>query len=74
MDFRPLNDIERRNLITALRGNGDGKGWRGSPIETPSPCAQVSRLQESRCAVTPRWQMILVSGSTFGLSFLDKMR
>jgi len=24
MDFRPLNDIERRNLITALRGNADG--------------------------------------------------
>jgi hypothetical protein len=24
MDFRPLNDVERRNLITALRGNGDG--------------------------------------------------
>ena len=24
MDFRPLNDIERRNLISALRGNGDG--------------------------------------------------
>jgi hypothetical protein len=23
MDFRPLNDIERRNLITALRGNAD---------------------------------------------------
>jgi hypothetical protein len=24
MDFRPLNDTERRNLITALRGNGEG--------------------------------------------------
>ena len=24
MDFRPLNDTERRNLISALRGNGDG--------------------------------------------------
>ena len=23
MDFRPLNDTERRNLITALRGNAD---------------------------------------------------
>lgn len=24
MDFRPLNDTERRRLITALRGNADG--------------------------------------------------
>ena len=24
MDFRPLNDTERRSLITALRGNADG--------------------------------------------------
>lgn len=24
MDFRPLNDTERRTLITALRGNADG--------------------------------------------------
>jgi hypothetical protein len=24
MDFRPLNDSERRNLIEALRGNTDG--------------------------------------------------
>jgi len=24
MDFRPLNELERRNLITALRGNADG--------------------------------------------------
>ena len=24
MDFRPLNDTERRNLISALRGNGEG--------------------------------------------------
>jgi hypothetical protein len=23
MDFRPLNDTERRSLITALRGNAD---------------------------------------------------
>lgn len=23
MDFRPLNDTERRNLISALRGNAD---------------------------------------------------
>jgi hypothetical protein len=23
MDFRPLNDTERRQLITALRGNAD---------------------------------------------------
>jgi len=23
MDFRPLNDTERRNLITALRGNAE---------------------------------------------------
>jgi hypothetical protein len=23
MDFRPLNDTERRNLINALRGNAD---------------------------------------------------
>lgn len=23
MDYRPLNDTERRNLITALRGNAD---------------------------------------------------
>ena len=23
MDFRPLNDTERRNLITGLRGNAD---------------------------------------------------
>ncbi len=23
MDFRPLNDTERRNLIAALRGNAD---------------------------------------------------
>jgi hypothetical protein len=23
MDFRPLNDTERRQLITALRGNSD---------------------------------------------------
>jgi hypothetical protein len=23
MDFRPLNDTERRHLITALRGNAD---------------------------------------------------
>ncbi|MFL5342825.1 MAG: hypothetical protein ACJ8F7_22045 [Gemmataceae bacterium] len=23
MDFRPLNEIERRQLITALRGNAD---------------------------------------------------
>ena len=23
MDFRPLNDAERRNLITALRGNAE---------------------------------------------------
>jgi len=24
MDFRPLNELERRQLITALRGNADG--------------------------------------------------
>ena len=24
MDFRPLNDTERRSLISALRGNGEG--------------------------------------------------
>lgn len=24
MDFRPLNDVERRQLIGALRGNADG--------------------------------------------------
>jgi hypothetical protein len=24
MDFRPLTEIERRNLATALRGNADG--------------------------------------------------
>ncbi len=24
MDFRPLNELERRHLITALRGNADG--------------------------------------------------
>jgi hypothetical protein len=24
MDFRPLNDTERRQLITALRGNAEG--------------------------------------------------
>lgn len=24
MDFRPLNDTERRQLISALRGNADG--------------------------------------------------
>jgi hypothetical protein len=24
MDFRPLNDTERRELITALRGNAEG--------------------------------------------------
>lgn len=24
MDFRPLNDTERRSLITALRGNAEG--------------------------------------------------
>jgi hypothetical protein len=24
MDFRPLNDVERRQLITALRGNSEG--------------------------------------------------
>jgi hypothetical protein len=23
MDFRPLNDVERRQLVTALRGNAD---------------------------------------------------
>jgi hypothetical protein len=23
MDFRPLNDLERRQLVTALRGNAD---------------------------------------------------
>lgn len=23
MDFRPLNDVERRQLITALRGNAE---------------------------------------------------
>lgn len=23
MDFRPLNEIERRQLVTALRGNAD---------------------------------------------------
>jgi hypothetical protein len=23
MDFRPLNDTERRSLVTALRGNAD---------------------------------------------------
>jgi len=23
MDFRPLNDVERRQLITALRGNSE---------------------------------------------------
>lgn len=23
MDFRPLTDLERRNLLTALRGNAD---------------------------------------------------
>lgn len=23
MDFRPLNDVERRNLVSALRGNAD---------------------------------------------------
>ena len=28
MDFRPLNDTERRSLITALRGNAD----RGTAI------------------------------------------
>ncbi|MCZ2342320.1 MAG: hypothetical protein LC104_11060 [Bacteroidales bacterium] len=24
MDFRPLNELERRQLITALRGNAEG--------------------------------------------------
>jgi hypothetical protein len=24
MDFRPLNDVERRQLISALRGNASG--------------------------------------------------
>ena len=24
MDFRPLNDVERRQLINALRGNANG--------------------------------------------------
>jgi hypothetical protein len=24
MDFRPLNDVERRQLISSLRGNADG--------------------------------------------------
>lgn len=24
MDFRPLNDTERRNLISSLRGNSEG--------------------------------------------------
>jgi hypothetical protein len=24
MDFRPLTELERRNLATALRGNADG--------------------------------------------------
>lgn len=24
MDFRPLSELERRNLVTALRGNADG--------------------------------------------------
>jgi len=24
MDFRPLNETERRQLVTALRGNADG--------------------------------------------------
>jgi hypothetical protein len=24
MDFRPLNELERRQLLTALRGNADG--------------------------------------------------
>ena len=24
MDFRPLNELERRNLVAALRGNADG--------------------------------------------------
>ena len=24
MDFRPLNDTERRQLVNALRGNADG--------------------------------------------------
>jgi len=24
MDFRPLNETERRQLVTALRGNDDG--------------------------------------------------
>ena len=24
MDFRPLEETERRNLLTALRGNADG--------------------------------------------------
>jgi len=24
MDFRPLNDVERRQLINSLRGNADG--------------------------------------------------
>jgi hypothetical protein len=23
MDFRPLSEVERRNLVTALRGNAD---------------------------------------------------
>jgi hypothetical protein len=25
MDFRPLNDVERRKLIDALRGNAEGE-------------------------------------------------
>ena len=24
MDFRPLNELERRQLVTALRGNAEG--------------------------------------------------
>jgi hypothetical protein len=26
MDFRPLNDTERQQLISALRGNAEGEG------------------------------------------------
>jgi len=27
MDFRPLNELERRQLIGALRGNADSDRW-----------------------------------------------